>query len=304
MAGSRGTRCSWIEMNRLAKEVLPAMERGKGQLYAQLRCVAPNTVSDWKRESEVLHVLEDNDIRVREFEHFQPTHAREIARAFRNLQPWDDRHKDAILDLVDKCEAEKLTATEIKKAAKESAWTLASNGKRKRKRPPRIKGAYPVLLCDPPWRYDFAETDTREIENQYPTMTPDELGALKVPAAADSVLFLWATAPKLVEALTVMSAWGFTYKTNAVWDKGRIGMGYWFRGQHELLLVGTRGQFSPPEQRLRISSLIRAKRGRHSEKPTKVYGMIETMFPMHRGQWCELFARRRRNGWIQWGNEE
>lgn len=59
----------------------------------------------------------------------------------------------------------------------------------------------------------------------------------KLPPSEDNaVLYLWATAPKLLEALEVMRAWGFKYKTQAVWDKSWVGMGYWFRGQHEILL--------------------------------------------------------------------
>lgn len=96
---------------------------------------------------------------------------------------------------------------------------------------------YEVIYADPPWRYDFSKSNSREIENQYPTMSVDEICSLKVPTADNAVLYLWATAPKLLEALRVMDAWGFEYKTNAVWDKQIIGMGYWFRGQHELLLV-------------------------------------------------------------------
>lgn len=111
-----------------------------------------------------------------------------------------------------------------------------------------------VLLADPPWQYDFAETDSRQIENQYPTATVDEIcdhidAAWVPPHSEDAVLFFWATAPKLREAMKVMDAWGFQYKTHAVWDKEKIGMGYWFRGQHELLLVGTRGDMSPPERK-------------------------------------------------------
>jgi N6-adenosine-specific RNA methylase IME4 len=69
-------------------------------------------------------------------------------------------------------------------------------------------------------------------------MSIDELCALKVPAAKDSVLYLWATASKLLEAEAVIAAWGYIYKTHAIWDKEKVGMGYWFRGQHELLMVG------------------------------------------------------------------
>ena len=67
-----------------------------------------------------------------------------------------------------------------------------------------------------------------------------------MPAEPDCVLYMWATAPKLREALQVVAAWGFEYVTNAVWVKDRIGMGYWFRGRHELLLVAKRGAVSPP----------------------------------------------------------
>lgn len=65
-------------------------------------------------------------------------------------------------------------------------------------------------------------------------MTLEDIKRLRVPSAKDSVLFMWATSPKLPQALEVMAAWGFAYKTHSIWDKVLIGMGYWFRGQHEL----------------------------------------------------------------------
>jgi N6-adenosine-specific RNA methylase IME4 len=163
------------------------------------------------------------------------------------------------------------------------------------------EGVFDVLLADPPWKYDFAETETREIENQYPTMTVSELAKLSVPSATDSVLFLWATAPKLREALAVLDAWGFDYKTHAIWDKEKIGMGYWFRGQHELLLVGTKGKFKAPPEGSRVSSVIRSARSKHSEKPDAAYVAIEQMFP--HGRRLELFARTERQGWERWGNQ-
>ena len=76
-------------------------------------------------------------------------------------------------------------------------------------------------------------------------------------AAADCVLFLWATAPMLQEALEVVEAWGFSYKTCAVWSKDRIGTGYWFRNKHEIWLVGTRGHVPAPAMGTRWPSLIR-----------------------------------------------
>lgn len=160
---------------------------------------------------------------------------------------------------------------------------------------------YDVIYADPPWRYDFAETDSRAIENQYPTMNIDEICALKVPGAKDSVLYLWATAPKLLEAVQVIAAWGYTYKTHAIWDKEKIGMGYWFRGQHELLMVATRGKWCPPMQADRISSVIRACRGSHSSKPDQVRDWIANWYPTAKR--LEMFSRLKRPGWDAFGNQ-
>jgi N6-adenosine-specific RNA methylase IME4 len=163
-------------------------------------------------------------------------------------------------------------------------------------------GTYEVIYADPPWRYDFSETKTRDIENQYPTMSLDEIKGLEIPSADNAVLLLWATAPKLPEAFEVMGAWGFEYKTCAVWDKEKIGMGYWFRGQHELLLVGTKGQYSPPPPGARFPSVYRESRGEHSAKPERYYEMIETMFPGR--AYLELFARAKHSErWEVWGNQ-
>ncbi|MFA4974890.1 MAG: MT-A70 family methyltransferase [bacterium] len=174
--------------------------------------------------------------------------------------------------------------------------------KHEEKKPlPTPAGQYSVILADPPWRYEFSETGTREIENQYPTMDLEEIKALKVPAADDAILLLWTTAPKLEESLEVLNAWGFTYRTCAIWDKEKKGMGYWFRIQHELLLVGIKGNFKTPDPENRFDSVIRSPREGHSEKPACVYTMIERMFPEQSR--IELFARTNREGWAAWGNE-
>lgn len=164
-----------------------------------------------------------------------------------------------------------------------------------------------VLLADPPWRYDFSETDSRQIENQYPTADADEIARhLDLPwapqLADDCVLFMWATAPKLREAFVVLEGWGFEYKTHAIWDKEKIGMGYWFRGQHELLIVATRGTKSPPEPDKRFASVFRERRDdKHSKKPECVYRAIEEMFPDDVK--FEMYARESREGWLQGGND-
>jgi N6-adenosine-specific RNA methylase IME4 len=169
--------------------------------------------------------------------------------------------------------------------------------------PPLPNGLYDVGLADPPWRYEHAEP-SRAIENQYPTMTLPEICDLgsKLPFADDAALFLWSPAPKFLEAAEVMEAWGFRYRTHAVWDKSVMGMGYWFRQQSEDLLVGVRGDFRTPEPSDRVRSIFKAPRGRHSEKPEFVYELIEGMVPTAR--LLELFARRNdRPRWTVWGAE-
>jgi len=170
---------------------------------------------------------------------------------------------------------------------------------------PLPPGQFRLLYADPPWQYEHVKTESRAVENQYPTMTLEQICALEVPAADDAVLFLWATSPKLAEALTVVSAWGFTYRTCAVWDKGVIGMGYYFRQQHELLLVAGRGELPVPEPSARPASVFRSPRTKHSAKPVFVYEMLEQMYPTFtEADRAELFARQTRPGWTPWGNEE
>ena len=159
---------------------------------------------------------------------------------------------------------------------------------------------YQIIYADPPWKYDFSKDNADTIEAHYPTMEVEQICNLNIPSEDNAVLYLWATAPKLREALRVMGAWGFEYKTHAVWDKGWVGMGYWFRGQHELLLVGVKGKFSPPEQEKRVSSVLRQKKREHSEKPVEIKTMIADWFPS-----CtklEMFARKNDSNLFQAGD--
>jgi N6-adenosine-specific RNA methylase IME4 len=165
---------------------------------------------------------------------------------------------------------------------------------------PLPSGVFDVVYADPPWKYDVNYLSCSP-ESHYPTMSTDELVALKVPSAEDAILFLWATNPLLDDALRLMKAWGFSYKTNMVWVKDNVGVGFYFRGQHELLLVGVKGKFHPPDDTKRFSSVLNAPVGEHSEKPERVYEIIEAMYP--NSQFLELFARKNRAGWTSWGNE-
>jgi N6-adenosine-specific RNA methylase IME4 len=162
-------------------------------------------------------------------------------------------------------------------------------------------GSFQLVLADPPWRYDVQETPNRRVENHYPTADLNTIKGHAPNTEKDAVLFLWATAPKLAEAVDVLAAWGFRYVTCAVWDKKKIGMGYWFRGRHELLLVGVKGKPGTTPECERVASVFEEPRGAHSAKPECVYQWIEQAFPDKTK--LEMYARKPRKGWVAWGNE-
>jgi N6-adenosine-specific RNA methylase IME4 len=163
-----------------------------------------------------------------------------------------------------------------------------------------------VLYADPPWHFEVYNEESgveRAAGNHYSTMSLDEISALPIPSLAtpDAVLFMWTTAPHLQESFQVFAAWGFEYKTNAVWVKDKIGLGYFIRGQHEHLLIATRGDMPCPLPANRPPSVINAPRREHSRKPDEAYELIERMYPELPK--LELFARQQRPGWAAWGNE-
>lgn len=162
---------------------------------------------------------------------------------------------------------------------------------------------YPLIYADPPWRYEHAESESRAIENQYPTMTLDDICALPLGdiTTDDAILFMWATSPKLDEGMRVVREWGFTYRTCMVWDKEKIGMGYYARQQHELLLIATKGSIPVPPPAARPGSVVRIARGEHSAKPHEFYELIERMYPELPK--LEMFCRSPRAGWSVWGNQ-
>jgi N6-adenosine-specific RNA methylase IME4 len=165
---------------------------------------------------------------------------------------------------------------------------------------------FAVILSDPPWRFQVYSEQTgssRAASNHYAVMDLADICRLPVAdlAARDAALFLWATAPFLEKAFTVIAAWGFKYSSNLVWTKHKLGTGYWCRSQHEHLLIGKRGKFRAPALAHRPPSVIQAPRREHSRKPDEVYAILERAFPELSK--IELFARHARPGWTAWGDE-
>lgn len=208
----------------------------------------------------------------------------------------DETDYDKIEELLCEAEKEKLSVRALRERVSEY--------KRRQQEEIRLANEpekYSVILADPAWEYDFSRSDNREIENHYETSTIEEMARLRIPAADNCVLFMWATSPKLREAFTLIDAWGFEYKTCAVWAKDKIGMGYYFRQRHELMLVATKGQVQLPDPSQRPDSIFNAPRGEHSVKPEIAYELIEQMYPGYKR--LEMFARKGREGWDSWGDQ-
>lgn len=172
---------------------------------------------------------------------------------------------------------------------------------------------YATILADPPWQF---QNKTGKVApehkrlNRYATMTLPEIEALPVAdvTAPTAHLYLWIPNALLQEGLSVMKAWGFTYKSNLVWHKVRKdgqpdgrGVGFYFRNTTELILFGVKGKnartLAPGRRQVNI---IRTMKREHSRKPDELYDIIEACSPAPR---LELFARGSRKGWKTWGNE-
>jgi N6-adenosine-specific RNA methylase IME4 len=162
-----------------------------------------------------------------------------------------------------------------------------------------VPTGFACLYADPPWQYGNQATRASTDKN-YPTMSMDDLLSLPVSshAADDAQLHLWTTNSFIAEALKLIEAWGFTYKTMLVWVKPKIGIGNYWRNAHELMLLGVRG--SAPFADHSIRSWQEHDTLEHSQKPELFRKLIERVSA---GPYLELFGRRPIDGWTVWGNE-
>ena len=164
-----------------------------------------------------------------------------------------------------------------------------------------------VIYADPPWAFSNSGFD-QSAAQIYSTMPTDEICKYadktgktiqKLASEKRSVLFLWVPASLIPDGLDVVKAWGFSYKTQMIWAKDKSpGMGWWVKTKHEVLFIASKGEKLHPA--IKYDSLFEAPARKHSQKPEKVYTMIEAMYT---GPYIELFARNKREGWEGWGNE-
>ena len=303
----RGVKCSWVEMLRRRQQI-EAAECGED--VAELRCVGKPAVSEWSRACEVISAIE-NQIQLTEFEHFQPTHAVEIARHFRKLrgkaEKWDEDTKDEIVEWVEKCEEEAWTVQRVKDELAASIRTEipTSNLVDVATCPVSLEQTGQKFACvyaDPPWAYGNQGT-RGSTDNHYHTLTVDEMcDPEKWPIAkmvADQAhLHLWTTNAFLFESQRLIEAWGFEYKSCFVWVKPQLGMGNYWRVSHEFLLLGVRGNLAFQDRSL--ISWLESPRTKHSAKPQAIRALIEKASP---GPRLELFGREQVTGWTVLGNQ-
>lgn len=166
-------------------------------------------------------------------------------------------------------------------------------------------GGWQVVIADPPWKFS-SNSDAKPAKNarrHYKTMPLKQIKAIPVRemVAPDALLLLWATVPMMPQGLEVMKSWGFTYKSQLVWDKKRISTGYWARNRHEIVLIGRRRRFPCERPALFDDSVIEEKRREHSRKPDLLHDTINRRFPEMTK--LELFGRSARDGWTVLGNQ-
>lgn len=162
---------------------------------------------------------------------------------------------------------------------------------------------YRIIYADPPWKYGNNMPEYfGDAQDHYLLMDTADICAMPVRDIAenDAVLFMWTTSPHLPEALEVVKAWGFNYKTTFVWDKVKHNMGHYNSVRHEILLVCTRGACTPDVKKL-FDSVVSIERTEHSKKPEYFREIIETIYT--HGNKIELFARVAPAGWDVFGNQ-
>jgi len=175
---------------------------------------------------------------------------------------------------------------------------------------------FDVILTDPPWSYTGQQDKWGAAAKFYETIPDFDLGHMPIRNLLNerSVLFMWATCPRLDFAIDLMRDWGLYYrgvafiwvktKTDGITPVGAQGVRpSTVKPTTELVLVGSTVKSGRPLPLAdeSIRQVVLAPRQEHSRKPDEVMERIEAMYPT--ASKLEMFARRKREGWFSWGNE-
>ncbi len=165
-----------------------------------------------------------------------------------------------------------------------------------------------TAVIDPPWPYTRVSANnklsgyvSRDGATQYTTLSIEDMAALPISKLVEKYVFVWTVGPFIRESLSLLDAWGFEYKSQLCWikDDKQLGVGYWFRGNHEFVLVGKKP--GAASVRTGESSVLWHPRMGHSRKPDFLHELLERHFP---GPFVEIFGRRTRNGWTVFGDQQ
>ena len=170
---------------------------------------------------------------------------------------------------------------------------------------PSFGSAFRCVVADPPWDVKAGPRSLHDPNEksrllEYPTMTVEEIAALKLPVADDAHCYIWTINAYLEATYGIARAWGFEPSTLLTWlkqPKGR-GLGGTYSTCTEYVLFARRGTLAAKQRCDR--NWWGWGRGEHSAKPEEFQTIVESVSP---GPYLELFARRKRPGWAHWGNE-
>lgn len=180
--------------------------------------------------------------------------------------------------------------------------TRRKNAELKAASPPPPAGEYETIVIDPPWPMAKIERDVRpnQVEFDYPTMDEEELAAYKLPTAPDCHLFVWTTQRFLPMAFRLLDPWGFKYVCTFVWHKpGGFQPVKLPQYNCEFALYARKG--SPSFVTTKdLPTCFNAGRREHSRKPVEFYEIVKRVTA---GPRIEIFAREKRDGFEQAGNE-
>ena len=207
----------------------------------------------------------------------------------REVAPLEREEQDQLLD---KAEEQRWTRAQLREELR-CARKLAAAAT------PVPSGLYSTIVVDPPWPYEMrVEDDTHRGRLPYPSTSLDDIGAIRLPAADNCILWLWTTNSFMHEAFHIVDEWGFERKTILTWEKDKMGLGSWLRGKTEHCILATRGK--PGIKLTNQTTILHGPRREHSRKPDEFFDVVEEMCPEPR---LEMFARKQRPGWTVHGNE-
>ena len=265
-------------------DILNHVKRVHGETYAELlekTKYALGTLKNFKYVSAKVHPSCRHD-------QLSPEHHRHVA-------PFEPKKQK---EWLDKAEAGNMNVKQLRHAIREEKQSEQAP-------PPDPAPANPeattgnltfekfdIVYADPPWEKAISiKAD--------PSKGMDLKALCSYPTQGychdDAILFLWSSIPRLADSLNIMEAWGFEYIRNLVWFKTTLDMDDWIKPQHELLLIGTKGNFQKPELDNRQDSVFQGNQVENQDRPDIVYQLIESMYPDSTR--TELFGDNNREGW-------